>query len=79
VGRTRRPGPVKRRFATTGPTAEVEYGGGMPAAVEKRRKAHEAAEEIVAELAGRLGIGVDEAAYILLDAVRNMLGKRWRR
>ncbi|MGB9706084.1 MAG: flavin reductase family protein [Pyrobaculum sp.] len=78
VGRTRRPGPVKRRFATTGELVEVEYGGGMREAVEARRRAYQAAEEAVKELAGRLGMPPEEVAYILLDVLKNLLGGRWK-
>jgi len=78
VGRSRRPGPVKRRFATVGPLVEFEYARGMTDAVEKRRHMQRAAEEAVAELAERLGLDVDDAAYLLLDTLKNLLGKKWK-
>jgi len=78
VGRTRRPGPVKRRFATVGQLVEVEYGRSMQTAVEERRRAYQLAEEAVKELAQKMGRNPEDAAYILLDVVKNLLGQRWR-
>ena len=78
VGRTRRPGPVKRRFATVGQIVEVEYGRGMQQAVEERRKAYRITEEAVRELATKLGRPPEDVAYLLLDVVKNLLGPRWR-
>jgi len=78
VGRTRRPGPVKRRFATASRTVEVEYGKGMQEAVEERRRAYQLAEETVKEFAQKMGRNPEDAAYILLDVVKNLLGQRWR-
>jgi Conserved protein/domain typically associated with flavoprotein oxygenases, DIM6/NTAB family len=78
VGRTRRPGPVKRRFATVGHVVEVEYGKGMHEAVEERRKAYQLAEEAVKAFAERVGRPPEDAAYLLLDLLKNLLGQRWR-
>jgi len=78
VGRSRRPGPVKRRFATVGQVVEVEYGRGMQEAVEERRKAYQLAEEVVKEFAEEIGKTREDAAYILLDVLKNLLGRRWR-
>ncbi|WP_069807086.1 flavin reductase family protein [Vulcanisaeta thermophila] len=77
VGRTHRPGPVMRRFATTGQVVAVEYARGLWSAVEERRRAQELAEEVIKEYASKLGRDPRDVAYILLDAVRNMLSGRW--
>ncbi|MEM0463077.1 flavin reductase family protein [Pyrobaculum sp.] len=78
VGRTRRPGPIKRRFATVGEVREVEYGRGMGQAVEERRRAYQLAEEAVRELAAKMGRDPRDVAYILLDVLKNLLGPSWR-
>ncbi|MEL9991248.1 MAG: flavin reductase family protein [Thermoproteus sp.] len=78
VGRTRRPGPVRRRFATTGEVAEFEYARGMSQAVEERRKAREAAESAVRDLAEKLGRSQRDAAYLLLDVLKSLLGPDWK-
>jgi hypothetical protein len=71
------PALVKRRFATASRTVEVEYGKGMQEAVEERRRAYQLAEETVKEFQKR-GRNPEDAAYILLDVVKNLLGQRWR-
>ena len=50
----------------------------MTDAVEKRRHMQSAAEEAVAEFAKRLDLDVGDAAYLLLDALKNLLSKKWK-
>jgi|GEM_PF-2678717 len=72
------PALVKRWPATASRTVEVEYGKGMQEAVEERRRAYQLAEEVVKEFAEEIGKTREDAAYILLDVVKNLLGQRWR-
>jgi flavin reductase (DIM6/NTAB) family NADH-FMN oxidoreductase RutF len=78
MGRTRGPGPSKFRFATTGEVRDVEYGAGVRQAVEERRRARKLVEGAVDELARKTGRSPEDVAYVLLDALKGILARRWR-
>jgi hypothetical protein len=69
---------IALRFSSIGAAKELEYGAGAQQAVAERGDAYKLVKDSINEIAKRMGKSPEDAAYIMLDALKGMLSKRWK-
>ncbi|MCC6020784.1 MAG: flavin reductase family protein [Thermoproteaceae archaeon] len=69
---------ITLRFSSIGAAKELEYGAGAQHAVAERGNVYKLVKDSINEIAKRIGKSPEDAAYIMLDALKGILAKRWK-